>query len=267
MADVYTHGHHEAVLASHRWRTVANSAAFLLPEIESECLILDVGCGPGTISAEMSRLTPNGRVIAIDLVPEVIQQARQSFPMENFPNLCFEVGDAYQLKYEANTFDIVYAHQVLQHLTKPIEALREFHRVLKPNGLLAVRDADYSKFVWAPDSPALDEWLDIYLRVARKNHAFPDGGSMLPSWVEESGFHEIRYTNSTWNFTSDVERNWWGRTWSERVTKSDFAKQAISYGYATPMELERISKAFLEWSKTPNATFTIPHGEVLARKR
>ena len=266
MADVYTHGHHESVLASHRWRTVANSAAFLLPYVSSKSLILDVGCGPGNISAELSRIASEGHVVAIDLVPEIIHEAQRVFPHETYTNLDFEVGDAYELKYQDETFDIVYAHQLLQHMTKPVEALREFHRVLKPNGLVAIRDADYSSFIWNPDDPLLDEWLEIYQQVARANLAFPDGGALLPTWVKESGFVDIQFTQSSWIFTTEAERKWWGGTWAERVIKSDFAKQAIKYGYATDSKLQKISEAFLNWSETENASFTVPHGEVIARK-
>ena len=51
--DRYTHGHHESVLRSHRWRTAANSCAYLLPHLRPDMSLLDVGCGPGTITADL----------------------------------------------------------------------------------------------------------------------------------------------------------------------------------------------------------------------
>ena len=64
---VYTHGHHESVLRSHRWRTLENSAAYLLPHLSPDFQVLDVGCGPGTITADLaSRVTP-GPSIALSL--------------------------------------------------------------------------------------------------------------------------------------------------------------------------------------------------------
>ena len=50
----YTHGHHESVLRSHRWRTAENSAAYLLPHLGPARTLLDVGCGPGTITADLA---------------------------------------------------------------------------------------------------------------------------------------------------------------------------------------------------------------------
>ena len=72
---------------------------------------------------------------------------------ERVENVEFRVGDAYALEFADAAFDVVHAHQVLQHLARPIDALREFRRVLKPGGLLAVRDVDYGGVIWSPASP------------------------------------------------------------------------------------------------------------------
>ena len=60
--DVYTHGHHDSVLRSHRWRTAANSAAYLLAHLRPGMRLLDVGCGPGTLTADLARTVAPGSV-------------------------------------------------------------------------------------------------------------------------------------------------------------------------------------------------------------
>ena len=62
---MYLHGHHESVLRSHRWRTADNSAAYLLPRLEPGQYLLDVGCGPGTITCDLATLVAPGRVPAL----------------------------------------------------------------------------------------------------------------------------------------------------------------------------------------------------------
>jgi len=62
----YTHGHHESVLRSHKWRTVDNSAAYLAPHLTSGTRVLDLGCGPGAITADIGRRVRPGRVLGID---------------------------------------------------------------------------------------------------------------------------------------------------------------------------------------------------------
>src|SRR6188474_340491 len=113
----YTHGHHESVLRSHKWRTVDNSAAYLAPRLTCGISVLDVGCGPGTITADIGRRVAPGRVVGIDAAAEVIEQARR---VEAGFNVQFSVGDIYAIDNVDGTFDIVHAHQVLQHLPDPV---------------------------------------------------------------------------------------------------------------------------------------------------
>ena len=122
----YTHGHHESVLRSHKWRTVDNSAAYLAPYLKSGTSVLDLGCGPGTITADVGRRVAPGRVLGIDASADAIEEARRN--AGGGPNVEFSVGDLYALN-TGDTFDIVHAHQVLQHLPDPVAALREMKRV------------------------------------------------------------------------------------------------------------------------------------------
>src|ERR1700731_1587355 len=139
----YTHGHHESVLRSHLWRTAENSAAFLLPHLTGDATLLDVGCGPGNITADLASRLKNGVVVGIDQSPDVIAQATRNFPPAAHANLEFREGNVYRLEFDDAFFDVVYVHQVLQHLSDPVAALKEMRRVLKPSGLLAARDADF----------------------------------------------------------------------------------------------------------------------------
>lgn len=127
MPDVYTHGHHESVLRNHRWRTAENSAAYLLTKLTPEMSILDVGCGPGTITAGLADRVPAGHVTGIDAEPGVLEQA--SGLAAGRDNLSFATGDVYALDYPDDAFCVVHAHQVLQHLGDPVVALREMRRV------------------------------------------------------------------------------------------------------------------------------------------
>ena len=263
MPDVYTHGHHESVLRAHRWRTAENSAAYLLKELKPHMRILDVGCGPGTITAGLAERVPDGHVTGIDTAPEVLARAREATAA--LGNVRIEVGDVYALDYPDDTFCVLHAHQVLQHLGDPVRALREMRRVCKPGGLIAARDADYGAMVWYPDFQALDEWRTLYRTVARGNGGEPDAGRRLHAWARQAGLTDVAVSTSTWTYTTPEERAWWGGLWADRTLQSSYGDTAVGKGHAKPDDLRKIADGWHAWAAHQDGWFCIVNGEILCR--
>jgi SAM-dependent methyltransferase len=262
----YTHGHHESVLRSHLWRTAGNSAAYLLPHLRPGASLLDVGCGPGTITIDLARSVAPGQVVGLDASTEVVSRAQALAAATGLTNLRFEVGDLLALDYGDATFEVVHAHQVLQHLADPAAALAELRRVLRAGGILAVRDSDYGAFTWAPNYPALDRWLRLYLEVTAHNGHDARIGPSLLGLAQGAGFEDVTVSSTTWTFADPESRRWWGGLWADRVRSSRFAEQAVAYGLSDPGELEVIARGFLNWAAAPDGVFIVPHVEVLARR-
>ncbi|MGY1702105.1 methyltransferase domain-containing protein [Geodermatophilus sp. SYSU D00766] len=262
--DTYTHGHAEPVLQSHRWRTAENSAGYLLPHLRPGLELLDVGCGPGTITVDLARRVAPGRVLGIDVSADPLGEARDLAEREGVA-VTFAVGDVYALDLPDDAVDVVHAHQVLQHLTDPVAALREMARVCRPGGQLAVRDVDYATVVWHPADPGLDRWLALYSAVARANAAEPDAGRHLVAWAHAAGLRDLTATASAWCYASPAEREWWGRSWAGRATASAFAEQALAYGLAARDELEELAAAWLRWAAADDGWLAMLHGELLIR--
>jgi ubiquinone/menaquinone biosynthesis C-methylase UbiE len=262
--DTYTHGHAESVLQSHRWRTADNSAGYLLPLLRPGLDLLDVCCGPGTITVDLAARVAPGRVVGIDVSADPLAEARMVADRAGV-EVTFEVGDVYALGVDDDSFDVVHAHQVLQHLTDPVAALREMARVCRPGGVIAVRDVDYGAFVTFPADDGLDRWLDLYHRVARRNGAEPDAGRRLLSWAHAAGLRDTVASASTYCYASPQEREWWGNSWAGRATSSSFAEQAVAYGLASTDDLEEIAAAWLRWRDADDAWLGMLHGELLIR--
>ena len=260
----YTHGHHESVLRSHTWRTAQNSAAYLLPSLQPGMSVLDVGCGPGTITTDLALLVAPGEVVGLDASAEVVAQAAAGVGAGP-SNLRFEVGDLFALEYPDESFDVVHLHQVLQHLGDPVGALVALRRVLAVDGVLAARDSDYSAFTWAPADPLLDRWMELYLAVTAHNGHDACIGPKLKGHASEAGFGAVEVSSSTWTYADPEERAWWGGLWADRVRLSRFGEQAVSYGLSTRDELESIAAAWLRWAEAPDGVFVVPHVEILAR--
>lgn len=261
----YTHGHHESVLRSHRNRTVENSAAYLIPHLTPGISVLDVGSGPGTITADLAERVAPGRVTALEATDEALSLTLAECEAQDLDNVDFVVGDVHALDLPDDTFDVVHAHQVLQHVGDPVQALREMRRVCKPDGVVAARDGDYAAFAWYPLLPELDEWLDLYERAARANGGEPDAGRRLKAWARAAGFAEVTATASSWCYTSDDDRAWWGGMWADRILASALTTQVLDEGLTTQADLERISAGWRTWAADPDAWFLVPHGEILCR--
>jgi SAM-dependent methyltransferase len=260
MPDAYTHGHHESVLRSHRWRTAENSAAYLLPHLAPGTSVLDVGSGPGTITADLAARVAPGRVVGVDASADVVSDADAD---HTAANLSFATGDAYALDYPDGEFDVVHAHQLLQHLARPVDALREFGRIAGADGLVAARDVDYEGVIWYPLIPALAEWLELYLATHRSVSGEPAAGRRLKSWALQAGLADVRSSASLWLFETTSDREWWGGMWADRAVKSSFAASARAIG-ATDAQLERFSDGWLEWAAADDGWLLMPHAEILA---
>ena len=254
------------MLRSHRWRTAENSAGYPLPYLKPGTCLLDVGCGPGTITVDLAARVAPGKVIAIDREHAVIAEASRLLDETKPGNVEFKPADVYSLEFDDQFFDVVHAHQVLQHLTDPVRALVEMRRVLRQGGMLAVRDSDYGGFVWAPPDPLLDRWMELYHDVCSRNGGNADAGRRLLGWARAAGFREIKPSSSTWTFADPSTRLWWGELWAERVISSALAEQAVNYGLSTREELRTISSAWRRWAEQADAIFIVLHAEVIARR-
>ncbi len=262
----YTHGHAEPVLASHRWRTAENSCGYLLPHLRTGLDVLDVGCGPGTITVDLAERVAPGRVVGLDAVAAPLAEAaghaeRRGAAVE------WLVGDVAALPFDDASFDVVHAHQVLQHLSHPVAALREMARVTRPGGLVAVRDVDYAATTWYPLDAGLEAWLALYSAVARGNDAEPDAGRRLLAWAHAADLHgsAVTASASAWCYASPEERAWWGTSWAGRATSSAFAEQAVAQGRASREDLEDVAAAWQRWAGADDGWIALLHGELLVR--
>ncbi|OAN35231.1 class I SAM-dependent methyltransferase [Microbacterium sp. H83] len=259
----YTHGHHESVLRSHSVRDIANSAAYLRPHLAPEVRLLDVGAGPGSITMDFAAAV--ARVTATEIDEGALSLSRDLAERRGVTNVDFAVEDVHALSFDDDSFDVVHAHQVLQHVGDPVQALREMRRVTVAGGIVAARDADYAGFIWFPVLPELDRWLDLYRRAARANGGEPDAGRRLLAWARAAGFEDVTATASTWCYATPEERSWWGGMWADRILESALARQLVDDGSASADDLRGISDAWKRWADAGDGWFLVPHGEILAR--
>lgn len=266
--ETYLHGHHRTVLSAHSARTAEDAAAFLLPYIEPGMRLLDFGCGPGTITVGLAdRLGDDGYALGVDISEGLAEEWSKRLKESGATNLEFRVDDIYNTELSSDQFDVVYGHQILQHLGDPVGALKSASGLAKPGGLVGVREVDWGTFAAWPDLQPLRDFRDVYDAVAIRNGGTPNAGRHMLEWMEAAGnLVDINITTSTWTFFEENGKNWWGEQWSQRILHSDIAAKALEYGIATQSELEAISRGWLEWKDAPGSVSCFTHFEGLARR-
>lgn len=263
----YSSGHTPAVLRTHSWRTVANSVPYIIGALKPDMKILDVGCGPGTITVDIATYVPQGHVTGIENVESPLEAARAHATQRGVTNVDFAVGDALALPFPDNTFDFTHAHQVLQHTGDPVQTLREMRRVTKPGGIVACREGDHGSWVWYPESEGLKEFHTVMGRVARVDGREPNAGRQVHVWAREAGFDPAQITTSasTWCFRTKEEREYWGGSMGGRAVEGGIPATAIANGFATREDLERMSQAWKDWVENEEGWLALLHGEILCQ--
>lgn len=159
--------------------------------------------------------------------------------------------------------------QVLQHISDQVGALKAMRRVVKPGGIIAVREADFGSWAWYPDpARALhDDFMATYKQVARRNGGEPDAGRMLLHWALDAGFKrdELTPSASTWCYATATERDWWAGLWAERIVKSGLATTAKQHAIADDAKLEAMASAWREWGSNEDAWFAMINGEIICQ--
>ena len=147
--DERAHGVTPGLRRDYETRTANRQAAFVLPYLRPGMSLLDVGCGPGTITLGLAQAVAPGLVTGIDHDRAHIEAAQERAAAQGVTNVTFQIGDALSLPFEDGTLDAAFENNMFTHLAQnAARAAGELYRVLKPRGFLAARDVDAEAVVW-----------------------------------------------------------------------------------------------------------------------
>jgi SAM-dependent methyltransferase len=172
-------------------RDASRCAAFLSPRLSPGMRLLDCGCGPGGITLGLAQIVYPGEVVGIDTNRTDIQIAKSSAIEQGIANVTFQVGNASSPDFPDGSFDAVFFHGVLCHLTDPLRALREARRVLRDGGILGAREPYARGHIRYPPDAVFDRRLELYFRLRRHNGGDPAIGERLCSLFREAGFADV----------------------------------------------------------------------------
>jgi len=132
---------------------------FSLGELRPSERVVDVGCGAGIDSLiAAKKVGPEGRVIGVDMTPDMLKKARQAAKEAGLENVEFREGYAEELPIEDEWADVVISNGVLNLMPDKSAALEEMSRVLKPDGRLQIGDILVQKAVPESAKRKIDLW-------------------------------------------------------------------------------------------------------------
>jgi ubiquinone/menaquinone biosynthesis C-methylase UbiE len=234
-------------------RNAADYADFLLPHLGGKFLVLDVGCGQGTITLGLADAA--GHVVGVDLSEEEFAEARRWAADHEIDNVEFRVGSVDALDFPVDHFDACLCHSMLETLDEPLDALIEIKRALKPGGVIGVASVEYGGLILAgPAEELVRRFYSVREQVwLLEKAADPYRGRQLRGLLERAGFDRVVATTKCFSYGTPEAVDTFGRARAEDCSDGWYTSSAQTHGLATASDLEAMSRAWLEWSKSPEA--------------
>jgi ubiquinone/menaquinone biosynthesis C-methylase UbiE len=243
-------------------RRTGEVAAFLTPHLRAGMRLIDCGCGPGSITADLAHAVAPGEVTGIDLRENALVHARALARERGITNVTFRAASVYQLPYADGSFDAGFACAVLQHLAAPVAALQEMRRVLKPGGVVGIVDASSTITFRYPTNALLEKW-DTFRRLEREyNTGRPPDALQLRALLREAGFAR---THASATMATEAGPPAGTPDETRRVAGNHLIRLrgllgelAVTQGWATRQELEQMAEALIAWGDAPDALYARP---------
>jgi len=234
-------------------RSAADYADFLLPHLEDDFRLLDVGCGQGTISLGLAETV--AFVDAVDPAEEAFAGALHYAAEHEITNLEFRVGSVYGLDFPDDHFDACFCHSMLETLDRPLDGLIEIKRVLKPGGIVGVACVEYGGLILAgPNHELLRRFYAIRERVwLLESAADPYRGRQLRGLLERARFERVTATSKYFSYGTGEAVQSFGLARAEDAGEGWYARSAKKHELATASDLDAMRQAWLEWSRSPDA--------------
>lgn len=193
MSGPYVHGYHRR--ENDRLQDQAGTLVDLLHSDTSYppgSVVLEAGCGVGAQTVTLAQRSPEARFTSIDVSADSIAEAKRATNAAGITNVQFQQADIFALPFAAESFDHVFVCFVLEHLSRPVEALTILNRLLRPGGTMTVIEGDHGSTDFHPDSSAARMAIQCQVELQRLAGGNALIGRQLYPLMVEAGLEAIR---------------------------------------------------------------------------
>ena len=256
-SETYTLGYDPVVVRVLQDRTLATCASFLLPYLRPGMTVLDCGCGPGAMTIEIAERVAPGQVVGIDIDPGQCVRAQALAADRGVTNVRFEPADVYALPYPDASFDVVFSHALVTHLSEPIRALVESRRVLKPNGVIAPSGNEFDAIVFSPVDSPMKRLMSLYVRLLTHNGGNRVRARDLRGALLQAGFVRVEgHADHSEYGTSEQLRSIAGG-YAAIARGSNFVETVVGQGWSDEAEMAALPDDVLRWGERPDAFLAV----------
>jgi len=264
--ETYTLGYGEGSMEWMTSRTAESHGAFLLPYLKPGMRFLDCGCGPGTLTMGFAQRVAPGETIGIDRETSQTGPIAADARAASITNLEFARGDVYRLPWPDASFDVTFGSAVLGSVTDAERVVREMLRVLRPGGIIGLKEFDNGGDLIWPHNPIIDRSIELYQRVRAANGHEANAGRKLKSYLRSHGC-DIRHLRAVYDqywhddqLIAYVERN-------IKLIDENLATQYLQHGWATPEELREEAEEWRRFASDPGAIYMCAWVETVGIKQ
>ncbi len=262
---IYPFGYGPAATGMMQRRNATANASLLLKHLTRGMNVLDVGCGPGSITVGLAEAVAPGNAAGIDIEASHINLARSRASELGLRNCLFEVASIFDLPFSDKSMDAVYGHAILMQFADLDAVMAEIRRVLKPGGLVSFREIDFGASLYHSDASAFFQAQQLFRRSIAHNGGNPDIGRQLPSIISRAGFDlvetEPSYQHSPTPDASMKKYLGWIKLWEE----SEYSLQAKELGWISPADYDSMVPRLQAEASNPDAFSATTYVEILAR--
>lgn len=189
----YVHGYN-----SREWVRLQDQALTLVELLHADTLfksgskILEAGCGVGAQTITLAQNNPDTHITSIDISEASVAEAKRKVESQGFSNVIFQQGDIFNLTFDKSSFDHVFVCFVLEHISKPIEALTILKKYIKPGGTITVIEGDHGSTFFYPDSLHAQRAIQCQVELQRKSGGNANIGRELFPLLNRAGFDSVK---------------------------------------------------------------------------